>query len=46
MKLGKKKHNVMQSKGRVRLAIDKSWNWSEEEETRRNWDRDTGIHAP
>lgn len=27
----------MYSKERVRLAIDKRWNWSEEEETRKTW---------
>lgn len=37
MELGKNKHNVMYSKERVRLAIDKRWNWSEEEETRKTW---------
>lgn len=29
----------------MRLAIDKSWKWSEEEEARRNCDRDMGICA-
>lgn len=33
------------TKKRVRLAIDKKWDWREEEGRRRNWDRYKGIHS-